>query len=114
MTVRHTHTYLETVAVLGAGGTMGFPIARNLARAGIPVRAWNRSRYQVEPLTRDGIRIADTPADAARGAGIVITILADGEAVAEAMDGPDRVPGQAWASWTRRSSATASQPSSAT
>jgi 3-hydroxyisobutyrate dehydrogenase len=38
----------ETVAVLGAGGTMGFPIARNIARAGIPVRAWNRSRDKAE------------------------------------------------------------------
>ena len=45
MTAAQTHaTATETVAVLGAGGTMGFPIARNLARAGIPVRAWNRSR----------------------------------------------------------------------
>ena len=34
----------ETVAVLGAGGMMGFPMARNLARSGIPLRAWNRSR----------------------------------------------------------------------
>ena len=34
----------ETVAVLGAGGMMGFPMARNLARSGISVRAWNRSR----------------------------------------------------------------------
>lgn len=32
----------ETVAVLGAGGTMGFPMARNMARAGLAVRAWNR------------------------------------------------------------------------
>jgi 3-hydroxyisobutyrate dehydrogenase len=89
MTVTHSHTHPETVAVLGAGGTMGFPMARNIARAGIPVRAWNRSRDEAQPLTRDGIHISDTPADAARGAGIVITMLDDGEAVAEAMDGPD-------------------------
>jgi 3-hydroxyisobutyrate dehydrogenase len=89
MTATHTHTHPETVAVLGAGGTMGFPMARNIARAGIPVRAWNRSRDEAQPLTRDGIHISDTPADAARGAGIVITMLDDGEAVAEAMDGPD-------------------------
>lgn len=44
----------ETVAVLGAGGTMGVPIARNIARAGIPVRAWNRSRDKAEPLAADG------------------------------------------------------------
>jgi hypothetical protein len=36
----------ETVAVLGAGGTMGFPIARNIARAGLPARVWNRTSDQ--------------------------------------------------------------------
>ena len=34
---------LPTVAVIGAGGVMGAPIATNLARAGFPVRAWNRT-----------------------------------------------------------------------
>ncbi|MFD2396629.1 NAD(P)-binding domain-containing protein [Prauserella oleivorans] len=28
---------------------MGFPMARNLARAGLQVRAWNRSREKAEP-----------------------------------------------------------------
>jgi 3-hydroxyisobutyrate dehydrogenase len=78
----------ETVAVLGAGGTMGFPIARDIARAGIPVRAWNRSRDKAEPLTKDGAYLADSAADAARGAGIVITMLADEDAVIATMDGP--------------------------
>jgi 3-hydroxyisobutyrate dehydrogenase len=81
-------TQTETVAVLGAGGNMGFRIARNMARAGIPLRAWNRSREKAEPLTEDGAAIADTPADAARGAGIVITMLADGDAAIATMDGP--------------------------
>ena len=38
----------ETVAILGAGETMGFAMARNIARAGIPVRAWNRTRGKAE------------------------------------------------------------------
>jgi 3-hydroxyisobutyrate dehydrogenase len=80
--------HTETVAVLGAGGTMGFPMARNIARAGIPVRAWNRSRQKAEPLAQDGAFIADSPAEAARGAGIVLTMLADEDAVVAAMDGP--------------------------
>jgi 3-hydroxyisobutyrate dehydrogenase len=80
---------IETVAVLGAGGTMGFPIARNIARAGMPVRAWNRTREKAEPLAEDGVYIAHSPADAARGAGIVITMLADEDAVVGSMDGPD-------------------------
>jgi 3-hydroxyisobutyrate dehydrogenase len=77
----------ERVAVLGAGGTMGFPIARNLARAGIPVQAWNRTRGKAEPLTGEGVRVLDTPAEAAEGAGIVLTMLADAEAVTAAMAG---------------------------
>jgi 3-hydroxyisobutyrate dehydrogenase len=90
MTATHAETAeTETVAVLGAGGTMGFPIARNIARAGMTVRAWNRSRDKAEPLAKDGAYVAGSPADAARGAGIVITMLADEDAVTAAMDGPD-------------------------
>jgi 3-hydroxyisobutyrate dehydrogenase len=77
----------EAVAVLGAGGTMGFPMARNIARASIEVRAWNRSRQKAEPLTGDGVVVCDTPAEAADGAGIVLTMLADADAVIAAMDG---------------------------
>src|ERR1700741_4102581 len=82
-----TGTVTETVAVLGAGGIMGFPIARNIARAGIPVRAWNRTQSKAEPLKEDGVEAFATPAEAARGAGIVITLLADEDAVTAAMDG---------------------------
>ena len=69
------------VAVLGAGGTMGFPIARNLALASLEVTAWNRSREKAEPLEDDGVRVCDTPAEAAEGAGVVLTMLADADAV---------------------------------
>jgi len=79
----------ETVAVLGAGGTMGFAMARNIARSGVKVRAWNRSRGKAEPLTADGVYIAHSPADAARGAGIVLTMLSDGDAVLATMEGDD-------------------------
>ena len=79
----------ETIAVLGAGGTMGFPMARNIARAGLPTRVWNRSGDKVRPLAADGAYLARTPRDAASGAGIVITMLSDEEAVVQSMDGPD-------------------------
>jgi 3-hydroxyisobutyrate dehydrogenase len=79
----------ETVAVLGAGGMMGFPIARNIARAGLQVRAWNRSAGKARPLADDGVHVGTTPRDTAHGAGIVITMLADEDAVIAAMDGPD-------------------------
>ena len=79
----------ETVAVLGAGGMMGFPIARNMARAGLRVRAWNRSAGKARPLADDGVHVGTTPRDTAHGASIVITMLADEDAVIAAMDGPD-------------------------
>jgi 3-hydroxyisobutyrate dehydrogenase len=79
----------ETVAVLGAGGTMGFAMTRNIARAGIEVRAWNRTRDKAGPLAADGAYIADSPADAAAGAGIVLTMLSDAGAVADVMEGDE-------------------------
>ena len=71
----------ETVAFLGAGGMMGFATARNIARAGISVRAWNRTRDKAEPLAGDGAHIAGAPADAAVGANIVATMLSDADVV---------------------------------
>jgi 3-hydroxyisobutyrate dehydrogenase len=79
----------ETVAVLGAGGPMGFPVTRNVTRAGFEVRAWSQSRDMASPLAAEGAYIAAGPADAARGAGIVVTVLADAGAVLAAMTGPD-------------------------
>jgi 3-hydroxyisobutyrate dehydrogenase len=79
----------DVVAVLGAGGAMGFAMARNIARAGLPVRAWNRSRAKAEPLAQDGAVITDTPAEAAEGATIVLTMLAGAEAVVQSMDSDD-------------------------
>ena len=81
----------EVVAVIGAGGTMGLPMARNIAKAGIPVRAWNRSSEKAEPLTEDGAEVLDSAAEAASGASIVLTILSDADAVASAMEDDDGV-----------------------
>jgi 3-hydroxyisobutyrate dehydrogenase len=75
------------VALLGAGGTMGLAMARNLAGAGIDVRAWNRTRDKAEPLADDGVAVADTPGEAARGAEVVLTMLSDADAVIAVMDG---------------------------
>ena len=71
----------QTVAVLGAGSTMGRPMARNLARAGIDVRAWNRSPEKAAPLADDGVALCDTPAEAVEGASVIVTMLSDAAAV---------------------------------
>jgi len=76
-----------TVAVLGAGGTMGLPMARRIAEAGMEVRAWNRTREKAEPLAEHGIELSDTAAEAASGADVVLTILSDADAVTATMEG---------------------------
>ena len=75
-----------TVAVLGTG-IMGAAMARNLLASGMKVRAWNRSREKAEPLEKDGAEVADSPGDAARGADFLLTMLADTDAVEEAVGG---------------------------
>lgn len=77
-----------TVAVLGTGA-MGAPIARNLAGAGFPVRVWNRTPERAHALAGDGISPTTSPAEAVAPADVVLTMLADGDAVMEAMTGPD-------------------------
>jgi 3-hydroxyisobutyrate dehydrogenase len=86
-----------TVSVLGTG-IMGAAMARNLARAGHTVRAWNRTRDKAEPLTADGIAVTDTPAEAVRGADVVLTMLYDGPAALDVMRAaaPALRPGAAW------------------
>jgi 3-hydroxyisobutyrate dehydrogenase len=73
-----------TVGVLGTG-IMGAAMARNIVRAGHTVRVWNRTRAKAEPLTADGAHVAGTPAEAVRGADVVLTMLYDGAAVQEVM-----------------------------
>ncbi len=72
------------VAVLGAG-IIGAAVARNLARKGFAVRAWNRSAAKAQALAPDGVAPFENAADAVRGAAIVMTVLKDGPAVTEAI-----------------------------
>lgn len=65
------------VAFLGLGN-MGLPMAKHVAAAGHDVTVWNRTPKQV-----DGAKSAASPADAARGAEVVMTMLADDRAVEE-------------------------------
>ena len=76
------------IAFLGTG-RMGGPMAANLARAGFDVRVWDRTVTHAEPLAADGAVVTASPAEAARGAAIVITMLADGAATEQAATGTD-------------------------
>ena len=80
---------MTQIAILGTG-IMGAPMARNLLAAGFEVRAWNRTIEKARPLADDGATVAESPEEAASGADILLTMLADAEAVAVA---PDREAG---------------------
>jgi 3-hydroxyisobutyrate dehydrogenase len=75
----------ERVAVLGTG-IMGAPMARNLLKAGFPVRVWNRTPEKARVLATEGADLAETPAHAVRSAAFVITMLTDGAAVLAVME----------------------------
>ncbi|MEW2130581.1 NAD(P)-dependent oxidoreductase [Streptomyces sp. NPDC005435] len=94
-------TAQPTVAVLGTG-IMGAAMARNLARAGLSVRAWNRTRAKAEPLAEDGVRVAGTPAEAVEGADVILTMLYDGGTVLDVLREaePALRPGTVWAQCT--------------
>jgi len=77
----------ETIALLGTG-TMGAAMGRNLLGAGFAVRAWNRTAAKARPLAEAGASVAASPAEAASGAGILLTMLADGQAVEATVAGP--------------------------
>jgi 3-hydroxyisobutyrate dehydrogenase len=109
-----------TIAVLGTG-RMGAPIARNLLRAGFDISVWNRTPGRARELVDAGARLAASPADAAGSADVVLTMLADGDAVDHAMTGPEGAlsalrPGSVWiqmatigVEWTDRLAARAGE-----
>jgi 3-hydroxyisobutyrate dehydrogenase len=72
------------VAFLGTG-TMGAPMARNLARAGLSVVAWNRTKAKLEPLAAEGLRTEARVESALSGADVLVTMLADGPATESAL-----------------------------
>ena len=77
------------VAFLGLGA-IGAPMARHLAREPFSLTVWNRTAARAEAFARDtGARAARTPAEAARGAAVVVTCLPTSREVESLLDGPD-------------------------
>ena len=79
---------LPTVAVLGIG-QMGRPMAARLVSAGFAVRVWDRSPAKIVPLVDAGATAAVSPAQAAAGADVLLTMLSDGPGVQAVMAGAD-------------------------
>jgi 3-hydroxyisobutyrate dehydrogenase len=73
-------------------GIMGGRMAANLARAGHELQVFNRTREKAEAwVAEHSGTLAPTPAAAAHGADVVITIVVDGPQVEAVLLGPDGV-----------------------
>ena len=69
-----TETSKPSVAFIGLGN-MGGPMARNVARAGFSIAVFDKSAAAMAKLEDTSCRRATSPADAAREADIIVTIL---------------------------------------
>jgi 3-hydroxyisobutyrate dehydrogenase-like beta-hydroxyacid dehydrogenase len=76
------------VGFIGLGG-MGLAMAQNLLAAGHALTVFNRTRARAEPLQERGAQVAETPAEAAREADAVLTMLADDRAVEDMTTGAE-------------------------
>ncbi|MDT7708993.1 MAG: 3-hydroxyisobutyrate dehydrogenase [Pseudonocardiales bacterium] len=92
---------MTTVALLGTG-IMGAGMGHNILAAGLPLRVWNRSPEKAQPLADAGATLAADPAEAVRGADVVVTMLGDGHHVLAVMEqaADGLASGQVWAQTT--------------
>jgi len=88
-------TTSPVVAVLGTG-TMGAGMVRSLRRAGLPVRMWNRDPAKARALSDTGAQAYDSPAEAADGADVVLTMVFDVDAVDDVIRRAAPAAGTVW------------------
>lgn len=82
----------ETIGFIGLG-LMGKPMALNLLKKGFHVVAHSRSRGPVDEVVAAGARAASSPAEVARAAKQIITMLPDGPDVSLVLEGEHGVFG---------------------
>ncbi len=80
----------ERIGFIGLG-IMGSGMARNLLKAGFPVRVWNRTASRMDPLVAEGAKAGSSPADVAAHTDIIITCVSDTPDVEEVILGEQGV-----------------------
>ena len=79
---------MAKIGFLGLG-EMGTPMAGRLLQAGHEVVVWNRSPERTAVLAKEGASVAASPAKAAAGRDVIITMLATPEALEQVLFGAD-------------------------
>jgi len=77
---------MATIGFIGLG-IMGEPMAGHLLKAGYAMQVYNRTQSKADDLVAAGATRALTPAEAAKGADFVITIVSDSPQVDEVLFG---------------------------
>ena len=73
---------MQNIGFIGTG-LMGFPMAKNILKAGYKVRAFNRSKNKAEPLKNFGAEISNSIRELVKESHVVITMLTNDDAVNE-------------------------------
>ena len=81
---------LDTIGFIGLG-IMGLPMATHLLDAGYPLKVYNRTASKAAPLVERGAVLCASPAEAARGSAVVITIVSDTPDVVQVIAGENGV-----------------------
>ena len=81
---------VDTVGFIGLG-LMGRPMGKNLLKAGYPLVVHNRSPAPVDDLVAAGALRASSPAEVARRATRIFTMVPDSPDVELVLEGPDGV-----------------------
>jgi len=76
-------------------GLMGSRMARHYLDKGFPLTVWNRTPEKCEPLASAGAKVAGTPRELAESSDVVVTCVADPNAVGRIVFAEDGVRGAA-------------------
>jgi len=79
---------MTAVAFIGLGN-MGTSMARNLLRGKVPLFVYNRSMDKAKVLVKEGAKALKSPSEAFQKANIVITMLANDQALEDVTTGPN-------------------------
>ena len=79
---------MQNIGFIGTG-LMGFPMAKNILKAGYKVKAFNRSINKAEPLKDFGAEISNSIGELVKESHVVITMLTNDDVVNEVMGSDD-------------------------
>jgi len=79
---------MKKIGFIGIG-LMGFPMAKNLLKAGYNLKVFNRSQKKAEPLKEFGAEITTSIDDVVKDSDVLITMLTDDTAINDVMNSPN-------------------------